>query len=63
MNFTYDWNQGGWTTLPLGVKLSRLTRFGDTPVQFSGAFEYNFQDDYVGAQWTINLTAKFLFPL
>jgi hypothetical protein len=33
------------------------------PVQFSGAYEYNFADDEVAPEWTINFTVKFLFPL
>jgi hypothetical protein len=33
------------------------------PVQFSGAYEYNFANDYVAPEWTVNFTVKFLFPL
>jgi hypothetical protein len=32
-------------------------------VQFSGAYEYNFADDFVAPQWAINFTVKFLFPI
>jgi hypothetical protein len=63
MNVTYDWDKSRWSALPLGAKLSKLHRFGKQPVQFSGAYEYNFQDDFVGPEWTVNFTAKFLFPL
>jgi hypothetical protein len=47
MNVTYDWEKSDWTVLPLGVKLAKLVKFGNMPVQFSGAYEYNFADDYV----------------
>lgn len=63
MNVTYDWERDDWINLPLGVKLAKLVKLGGLPVQFSGAYEYNFQDDYVAPEWTVNLTAKFLFPL
>ena len=63
MNVTYDWEKSDWTVLPLGIKLAKLVKFGKLPVQFSGAYEYNFADDYVAPEWTINFTVKFLFPL
>ncbi len=63
MNLTYDWGKNAWSALPLGVKLSKLHKFGTQPVQFSGAYEYNFADDFVAPEWTLNFTVKFLFPL
>ncbi|HAJ91619.1 MAG TPA: hypothetical protein DCO71_03200 [Gammaproteobacteria bacterium] len=63
MNATYDWNLNDWTNLPLGVKLSKLVKLGDQPVQFSGYYEYNFQDDYIAPEWTVNFTVKLLFPI
>jgi hypothetical protein len=63
MNITFDWNQEDWVALPLGFKVAKLVRFGRQPVQFSGAYEYNFADDYPTAAWTVNLTVKLLFPV
>ena len=63
MNVTYDWEKGAWVNLPLGIKVSKLHKFGAQPVQFSGSYEYNFADDQIGPAWTANLTVKFLFPL
>jgi hypothetical protein len=63
MNITYDWEKDAWTALPLGVKLAKLVKFGKLPVQFAGAYEYNFADDYVAPEWTVNLTVKVLFPV
>jgi hypothetical protein len=63
MNITYDWKKDAWTALPMGVKLAKLVKFGKLPVQFAGAYECNFADDYVAPKWTINFTVKFLFPV
>lgn len=63
MNITYDYKQNDWTVLPLGIKLAKLVKLGDLPVQFSGACEYNFAKDYVALEWTVNFTLKFLFPI
>ena len=63
MNLTYDWEKNEWTQLPFGIKLAKLVKFGPMPVQFSGAYEYNFADNEVAAEWTVNFTLKFLFPL
>lgn len=63
MNITYDWVKSNWTVLPLGVKVAKLVKFGKLPVQFSGSYEYNFQDDFAAPQWGVNFTVKFLFPI
>jgi hypothetical protein len=63
MNITYDWVKSNWTVLPLGVKVAKLVKFGKLPVQFSGSYEYNFQDDFAAPKWGVNFTVKFLFPI
>lgn len=63
MNFTYDWESDAWTNLPLGGKVSKLAKIGKVPAQFSTSFEYNFADDRVAPEWTINFSLKLLFPL
>ena len=63
MNITYDWEKDAWTALPLGVKLAKLVKFGKLPVQFAGAYEYNFADDYAAPRWAVNFTVKLLFPI
>jgi hypothetical protein len=63
MNLVYDWDRDDWTALPLGVKLAKLVKFGQLPVQFAGSYEHNFADDYVAPEWTFNFTVKFLFPI
>ena len=63
MNITWDWKQDDWTSLPLGMKVGKLVKFGTHPVTFTVTGEYNFQDDYAAPEWTTNLSVKFLFPL
>ncbi|BBO90726.1 hypothetical protein [Desulfosarcina ovata] len=63
MNLTYDWEKNDWTSLPLGLKVGKLVKISGHPVTFTFTGEYDFQDDYVGPEWTVNLTVKFLFPL
>jgi len=55
--------KSNWTVLPLGVKVAKLVKFGKLPVQFSGSYEYNFQDDFAAPKWGVNFTVKFLFPI
>jgi hypothetical protein len=62
MVFTYDWEADEFTSLPLGVKLSKLIRFGDTPVQFVGSYEHEFFDEGVVQADTISFTVKVLLP-
>jgi hypothetical protein len=63
MTLVYDWERDDWTALPLGVKLAKLVKFGQLPVQFVGSYEHNFADEYVAPEWTFNFTVKFLFPI
>jgi hypothetical protein len=63
MTMTYDWERSAWTALPVGVKLAKLTKMGKQPVQFAGSYEYNFADDFIGPEWSVNFTVKLLFPL
>ena len=63
MTFTYDWEADRWSSLPLGVQLSKLVRFGQQPVQFSGQYEHDFADDgIIGPADTFRFTMKLLFP-
>ena len=44
------------------MRLAKMEKFDQLPVQFSGAHEYNFKDNYVAPEWSANFTEKFLFP-
>jgi hypothetical protein len=62
MVVTYDWNAGEFTALPLGVKLSKLVRIGDAPVQFTVSYEHDFYDQGVRPSDTVSFTVKLLLP-
>lgn len=58
----YDWDQDAFTSLPLGVKLSRLTRIAGRTVQWQLSYERNFHDRGTDPKDTIGLTAKLPLP-
>jgi len=62
MVFTYDWDEKVFTSLPLGVKLSKLTRIGGKPVQLIASYEHNFYDEGITSSDTISFTVKLLVP-
>ena len=62
MSETYDWDQGKFVSLPLGLSLNKMVRFGAQPVQFSGQYEHNFYDEGAMPSDTFRFTMKFLFP-
>lgn len=62
MTFTYDWDRNELTSVPLGVKISRLTKLGGHPVQWQLSYERNFYDTAVAPQDTIGFTVKLLVP-
>jgi hypothetical protein len=62
MVFTYDWDENEFTSLPLGIKLSKLTRISGVPVQFVGTYEHNFYNTGVVPEDTFSFTVKILVP-
>jgi hypothetical protein len=63
MTIVYDWDEGGFTSLPLGAKLSKMTKVGGKPVQWTVSAEHNFYDQgSVGPENTYGFTAKLLLP-
>lgn len=64
MTFVYDWDAKEFTSLPLGAKLSKMTRTGSgrVPIQYQLSYERNFYDDRSGPRDTIGFTIKFLVP-
>jgi len=62
MTFSYDYGNGRWTSLPLGMGINKLVRFGKLPVQFSLQYEHDFANQQGTPEDTIRFTLKFLFP-
>jgi hypothetical protein len=62
MTVVYDWDRSEFTSLPIGLKVSKLTKLGGVPVQWQLSYERNFYDTGTGPQDTIGLTAKLLVP-
>jgi len=62
MSATYDWDRNDWISLPLGIKLAKLHRFGTTPVQFTAQVEHNFAEDYAVPENLYSFTIKVLLP-
>lgn len=62
MSITYYWDRNVRVSLPLGVKLAKLQKFGDVPVQFTAPYEHNFADDFTVPENLYSLTAKVLMP-
>ncbi|WP_170337253.1 hypothetical protein [Ruegeria arenilitoris] len=62
MVFVYDWEAGEFSSLPLGVKVSRLVKGGGLPWQWSLSYEHNFDDDTISAADTVSFTLKLLMP-
>lgn len=64
MTFVYDWDAGEFTSIPLGLKLSKLTKpgRGRIPVQYQLSYEHNFYDDAPGPRDVWGLTVKLLVP-
>lgn len=62
MTFTYDWDGGRWSSLPLGGKVSKLLHFGRVPLQLSAQYEHDFASDEIGPRDTVRFTIKILFP-
>ncbi|MCO7215029.1 MULTISPECIES: hypothetical protein [unclassified Halomonas] len=62
MNITYDWEHSDWSSLPVGGRLSKLVKLGDSPLQISGLYEHNFADDYAVPEDQFSLQFKLLVP-
>ena len=70
IQYIYDWESSQWVSLPIGIQLGKLVKFGKLPVILSAQYVYNFADEVtVGngflaptPKTSITFTAKFLFP-
>ncbi len=59
MTCTYDFDEGGWSSMPVGGKVSKL---GKVPTQLSLQYEHDFAAGRGDPEDTIRFALKFLFP-
>ncbi|WP_415407939.1 hypothetical protein ACLHDG_05240 [Sulfurovum sp. CS9] len=70
IQYIYDWESSQWASLPVGLQVGKLHKFGKLPVVFSLQYVYNFADEVTASngflaptpKTNITFTAKFLFP-
>jgi hypothetical protein len=62
MTFVYDWDRSEFVSLPVGVKVAKLSKLGAVPVQYQMNLERNFYDEGRGPEDTLGLTLKILLP-
>lgn len=70
IQYIYNWESSQWASLPIGLQVGKLHKFGKLPIIFSLQYVYNFADEVsMGnghfaptAKTEITFTAKFLFP-
>ncbi len=60
--FRYDWNDGRWTQLPLGVQVDKIAKLRGQKIQFFINPQYNFQRDSSNSGWTLFLGVAILVP-
>jgi hypothetical protein len=44
LQYTYDWNEGEFVSVPLSFQVNYIARFGQQPVRFFANPQYNFRD-------------------
>lgn len=62
MTFAYDWDLNEMTSIPVGIKLSKLTKLSGRPVQWQLSYEQNLYDTGITPKETIGFTVKLLVP-
>ena len=60
--FRYDWNDGTWTQIPLGVQLDHIADVYGQKVQFFINPQYNFQRDSNNSGWTLFMGIVLVVP-
>lgn len=59
--FTYDWRNGDWVNLPLGVSLNKVTEIQGQPIKLSINPEYNFSDIRGTSKFTLRFGLALVF--
>jgi hypothetical protein len=60
--FRYDWTEGEWTQVPLGVEVNYITELGGQKTHFFVNPQYKFERDSSNSGWTLFLGMSLLMP-
>ena len=58
--YTYDWTADRWSSLPLGLRISKAVKSKGTPIVISFFTDYNFAKN--APNWQFRSQIAFLFP-
>jgi hypothetical protein len=61
MLFTYNWDTQKWIALPLGIRVSKIVKLAEQPIQFNLQYEHNFADDQISISNTLRFGVRFIF--
>ncbi len=62
LQFVYDWENGRWLSIPIGVQLGKVTRLGKQPIRWGINPQYNLKDDRGLPEWSMSFTFSLLVP-
>ncbi len=62
LQFVHDWEHSPWLSVPVGLQVGKVTRFGDRPVRVALAPQYNLSDHDGLPKWNVQLTFTVLAP-
>lgn len=62
LQFSYDWENARWLSVPVGVQLGKVVKLGGLPTRFAINPQYNLQNDRGLAEWSVTFTFTALFP-
>lgn len=60
--YSVDFNDNDRFSFPVGVRVGRVTKFGDQPVNIFVMPFYDFSGNNKGNEWGVKLNVTFLFP-
>lgn len=62
MTFAYDWDLRTFTSLPVGIRISKQTTISGKPVHWQLSYERNYYDTGTGPKDTLGFSAKWFAP-
>jgi hypothetical protein len=62
LQFSYDWENARWLSVPVGFQLGKVTKLGGRPVRYAINPQYNLRNDRGLSEWSVAFTFTALFP-